>query len=290
MQQSSFRIRTLCILALGCIGTFGGNLGNIQAQSLENIAPQAVSKLRSTVLYFGEPIRIHADILREANIPEKELTIVTKFMGDEAVEAPFHEPFTGMIIPGYARKLDVEIRRTTVQSTIATKHVLWHHTYDVQQIPPTFDASKASVENALSKGKAQKIGECALVIKGVRVDFAKPVDFEKNAIVRALVNDLEIADPALDMTKTTLQFVSGGQKEDKFQTALKPENISISGFFDAGVFLLNVTLKGLPKISLKGKTLQGTFAVKLSVTLQNRRAMRSATAYETILIPCSVTF
>jgi hypothetical protein len=43
-------------------------------------------------------------------------------------------------------------------------------------------------------------------------------------------------------------------------------------------------------MSLKGKTLRGTIGIKLQVKLLNRRAMRSTTTAETILVPVTLTF
>lgn len=281
----------LLLLIVGNEALFSHNIfGELQAQTLETIAPKAASELRSTVLYFGKPIHIQADIARESNITPNEIKISTKCMGDEPIHAPYSFPFNGISIPGYARKVDVEIYRLPTKSTSATKQTLWSHTYEVQQIPPTFDTTKVVVENAAAKGKSQKNGECSFVIKGMKVDFAKPVDVENGKIVLALVNDLEVADPALEHSQTALQFLTGATVEEKLTSALKPENITVSGFFDSGVFLINASIRGLPKVSLKGKTLRGTIAVKLYVKLQNRRAMRFAVADETILIPCSITF
>ncbi len=283
MRKSTFFSASL-LMSVGVL--FCGRL-SAQGQSLEKIAPKSASALRSTVLYFGENIRFVADIASEANIPAKELMLTYKFSGDERIEAQYEVPFTGERIPGYARKVELEVYKGAANSE---KQLLWTHTYEVQQIPPTFNVTKASAEATLSKGKAAKPGECTFSIKGLRVDFAKPVDAEKNRVITALVNDLEVSEPELDTTKTSVQFLSGEKSDDKLNSALKPSCISLSGFFDAGVFLVNLGITNLPKVSLKGKTLKGTIGIKLNVKLLNRRAMRSATAEETVLVPINLTF
>lgn len=261
-----------------------------QPQPLESLAPKALASLASTVLYFGDNVRMSADIAAEANIPANELSIAYKFLGDERIEDAYRVPFVGALIPGYARKIEVEISRKLLLASVAKKQVLWSNTYEVQQIAPTFDASKASVEATSGKGKSAKPGDCSFAIKGLRVDFAKPVDADKNRVVTALVNDLEVTDPEADTAKTSLQFFTANTLDEKLSNAVKPEMVSVSGFFDAGVFLVTVALKGLPKMSLKGKTLRGTIGIKLQVKLLNRRAMRSASAVETMLVPVVLTF
>ena len=296
MRQNRFLLYCLFVILIeGNGAVFSHKIsGELHAQTLETLAPKAASELRSTVLYFGEAIRFQTDLAREASIAADEIKISTKCMCDEPIHAPYTVPFTGLPIPGYARKVDVTIYRLPAHSTSASasasKQILWSHTFEVQQLPPKFDVSKVVVENGMTKGKAPKTGEYSFVIKGIRVDFAKPVDVENGKIAVALVNDLEVADPSFDFSQTSLQFYSGTVPDEKLSSALKPQNIGVSGFFDSGVFLINASLRGLPKISLKGKTLRGTIAVKLYVKLQNRRAMRSAVADETVLIPCSITF
>lgn len=194
------------------VGIFSGEHLSAQGQNLEIIAPKSASALRSTVLYFGENIRFVADIASEANIPAKELTLSYKFSGDERIEAQYETPFTGERIPGYARKVELEVYKGAANSE---KQLLWAHIYEVQQIPPTFTVTNASAEATLSKGKLAKPGECTFSIKGLRVDFAKPVDAEKNRVITALVNDLEVSEPELDTTKTSVQFLSGSKPDDK---------------------------------------------------------------------------
>lgn len=269
---------------------FGAHCTLMWAQDLEKIAPKCASTLASTVLYFGENVQFSADIASEAHFPANELVLSYKFSGDERVEVPYQAMFRGELIPGYARKVEVEISRKQPNSTTASKQLLWAHTYEVQQTPPTFDVSKVSMEVTTPKGKAAKIGECAFAIKGLRVDFAKPVDADKNRVILALVNDLEISEPQIDTAKTQLQFFTADKREESLSNALRLTSMSLSGFFDAGVFLVNIGMKNLPKLPLKGKALRGTLGIKLSVKLLNRRAMRSATAEETILIPISLTF
>ncbi len=263
-----------------------GNLYG-QGKELEKIAPKAASALRSTILYFGDNVRFSSDIATEANIPARELLLAYKFSGDERIEVPYQTPFVGERIPGYARKVEVELYRT---ATGTEKQLLWSNIYETQQIPPTFNISRVSIEATSGKGKTAKPGECTFAIKGLRVDFAKPVDAEKNRVVMALVNDLEVAEPVLDSSQTRLQFFAGNKADEKLNSALKPEFMSISGFFDAGVFLVTMGIKNLPKVSLKGKTLRGTIGIKLNVKLLNRRAMRSATAEETVLVPIELLF
>ncbi len=261
-----------------------------QPQPLESLAPKAAASLAATVLYFGDNVRMSADIAAEANIPTNELSIAYKFLGDERIEDAYRMPFVGALIPGYARKIEMEISRKPLLASVAKKQVLWSNTYEVQQIAPTFDASKASVEATSGKGKSAKPGDCSFAIKGLRVDFAKPVDADKNRVITALVNDLEVTDPEADAGKTSLQFFTANTLDEKLSNAVKSAMMSVSGFFDSGVFLVNITLKGLPKTSLKGKTLRGTVGIKLQVKLLNRRAMRSATAADTILVPIALTF
>lgn len=266
--------------------TLCGNLYG-QVKELEKIAPKAASVLRSTILYFGENVRFSSDIASEANIPARELFLTYKFSGDERIEAPYQAPFVGERIPGYARKVEVELYRT---ASGTEKQLLWSNIYETQQIPPTFNTSQISIEATSGKGKAAKSGECAFAIKGLRVDFAKPVDTEKNRVVTALVNDLEVAEPALDSSRTQIQFFTGNKTNEKLNSALKAESMSIAGFFDAGVFLVTIGIKNLPKGALKGKTLRGTIGIRLNVRLLNRRAMRSATAEETVLVPIELLF
>lgn len=266
--------------------TLCGNLYG-QGKELEKIAPKAASALRSTILYFGENVRFSSDIASEANIPARELLLTYKFSGDERIEAPYQDPFVGERIPGYARKVEVELYRT---ASGTEKQLLWSNIYETQQIPPTFNTSQISIEVTSGKGKAAKSGECAFAIKGLRVDFAKPVDTEKNRVIMALVNDLEVAEPTLDSSRTRIQFFTGNKTDEKVNNALKPESMSISGFFDAGVFLVTIGIKNLPKGAFKGKTLRGTIGIKLNVKLLNRRAMRSATAEETVLVPIELVF
>lgn len=266
--------------------TLCGNLYG-QGKELEKIAPKAASVLRSTILYFGENVRFSSDIASEANIPARELLLTYKFSGDERIEAPYQAPFVGERIPGYARKVEVELYRT---ASGTEKQLLWSNIYETQQIPPTFNTSQISIEATSGKGKAAKSGECTFAIKGLRVDFAKPVDTEKNRVVTALVNDLEVAEPALDSLRTQIQFFTGNKTDEKLNSALKAESMSIAGFFDAGVFLVTIGIKNLPKGALKGKTLRGTIGIRLNVRLLNRRAMRSATAEETVLVPIELLF
>ncbi|MBL7990860.1 MAG: hypothetical protein JNN25_05445 [Candidatus Kapabacteria bacterium] len=266
--------------------TLCGNLYG-QGKELEKIAPKAASVLRSTILYFGENVRFSSDIASEANIPARELLLTYKFSGDERIEAPYQAPFVGERIPGYARKVEVELYRT---ASGTEKQLLWSNIYETQQIPPTFNTSQISIEATSGKGKAAKSGECVFAIKGLRVDFAKPVDTEKNRVVTALVNDLEVAEPALDSSRTQIQFFTGNKTDEKLNSALKAESMSIAGFFDAGVFLVTIGIKNLPKGALKGKTLRGTIGIRLNVRLLNRRAMRSAAAEETVLVPIELLF
>lgn len=289
MRKSTFwGVKLLvCISVWGAANVLNERLYG-QEQALDKIAPKSVAALRSTVLFFGENVRFAADIAAEAHIPAQELTVFYQFSGDERIEAPYQAPFTGERIPGYARKVEVEFYRG---SGNAEKQLLWAHTFDVQQIPPTFNIAKASAETVSGKGKSIKPGECTFVVKGLRVDFAKPVDTDKNRVVTALVDDLEIADdPVLDAVKTSVQFFNGEKADEKMNSVLKAEMMSVSSFFDAGVFLVTVSIKNLPKIALKGKTLRGTIGIKLSVKLLNRRAMRSATATETVIVPIALLF
>lgn len=279
-------IGVVFVLLLSSLALCGNLYG--QGKELEKIAPKAASALRSTVLYFGENVRFSSDIASEASIPARELLLMYKFSGDERIETPYQVPFVGERIPGYARKVEVELYRT---ASGTEKQLLWSNIYETQQIPPTFNTSQISIEVTSGKGKTAKPGECAFAIKGLRVDFAKPVDTEKNRIVTALVNDLEVAEPTLDSSRTRLQFFTGNKTDEKLNSTLKTESINISGFFDAGVFLVSIGIKNLPKgAALKGKTLRGTIGIKLNVKLLNRRAMRSATTEETVLVPIELLF
>jgi hypothetical protein len=127
-------------------------------------------------------------------------------------------------------------------------------------------------------------------VKNIRVDFAKPVDANGDKVITALVDDLQVADPSIDAGKTQMQFETTGKPDAALNAALKPENITCSGFFNAGVFLVNVVIQKLPKTALKGKTLRGMLGIRLNVTLLNRRATRSATKEETVLVPIALAF
>lgn len=259
---------------------------SIHAQMpLEKLAPKAASNLASSVLYFASPIAFPVDIASESNLPANEIILQYKFLGDEKVEMKYAPNQEGMRIPGYARKVDVEFFRLPVGGE---KMSLWKHTYEPQQIPPDFSLVGASVE-AASKGKTTRAGECSFVVKNIKVLYAKPVDTQGDKVVTALVDDLQVAEPSIDARKTQLQFETAGKPDVSLNAALKPENITCSGFFNDGLFLVNVILQKLPKVSLKGKTLRGTLGIRLSVTLLNRRASRSAQKEETVLLPVVLT-
>jgi hypothetical protein len=253
---------------------------------LEALAPKAASNLASTVLYFASPVAFTYDIATEAGIPANELTLMYKFMGDEKIETKYVPNQAGMRIPGYARKLDVEIFRTQKGSE---KSSLWKHTFEPQQTPPDFRINNVRVEAASGNGKSAKAGECSFSVNNIRVDFAKPVDANGDKITTALVDDLQVGEPSIDAPETNLQFESAGKPDTALNVALKPEHITCSGFFNDGAFLVNVVVQKLPKISLKGKVLRGTLGIRLNVTLLNRRATRSATKEETVLVPISLT-
>ena len=269
---------------------------SVQAQMpLETLAPKAASQLASTTLFFAAPVQFSANIAEEARIPANELLLTYKFLGDTKIEMPYAPNQAGMRIPGYARKLDVEIVRVSNKAAHNSEQtLLWKHTFEPQQTPPEFSVKNTSIEAASGKGKIQKSGECAFAVKNIRVDFAKPVDVNGDRIITALVDDLQIADPSIDAAATTLQFESSGKPDAALNTALQQsvlaKNSTCSGFFNDGIFLLNVSIRNLPKTSLKGKVLRGTLGIRLNVTLLNRRASRSATKEETVLVPIVLTF
>jgi hypothetical protein len=262
---------------------------------LEALAPKAAAQLVSTNLFFAAPVQFSANIAEESNIPARELLLVYKFMGDEKVEVPYVPNQAGIRIPGYARKLDVEIVR--VGNTTA-KHgertLLWKHTFEPQQTPPEFSVKNASVEAASDKGKPQKSGECTFTVKNIRVDFAKPVDVNGDRVITALVDDLQVAEPSIDASSTTLQFESAGKPDAALNASLQQsvlaKNCTSSGFFNEGIFLVTINIRNLPKTSLKGKILRGTLGIRLNVTLLNRRASRSATKEETVIVPIALAF
>jgi hypothetical protein len=254
------------------------------AQSLEQLAPKAASELASTVLYFGSPVKFSPDIAAESQIPARELKLVYKFMGDEKIEMQYVPNAGGTPIPGYARKVDIEVLR----QKNSEKLVLWKRTFEVQQTPADFSIQNVSLE-AQSKGKSQKLGEYSFSVKNIKVNFAKPVDASGEKVITALVDDLQIGEPSIDAAATRLECESSGKTDVAVNGALKPENITCSSFFNDGVLLLNVVLQKLPKTSLKGKTLRGVLGVRLNVVLLNRRASRSATTEETLRIPISLT-
>jgi hypothetical protein len=277
--------KTIAALVICFVGG-AYNLGFAQ-MPLETLAPKASSNLASTVLYFAAPVTFSPDIAAEARIPAGELTLMVKFMGDEKTEAKYVPNQAGMRIPGYARKLDVEIFRTPL---VGDKTSLWKRTFEPQQTPPDFSIKNVSVEAAFGRGKAAKLGECSFTVKNIRVDFAKPVDANGDKIITALVDDLQVADPSIDAGRTQMQFEAAGKPDAALNAALKPENITCSGFFNDGIFLVNVVVQKLPKAALKGKVLRGTLGIRLNVTLLNRRATRSATKEETVLVPIALAF
>ena len=265
------------------------------AQALEKIAPKSAAELAASVFYFGTPARLNIDIAGEAGIPAEELRISYKFTGDLPVERPYSTPFESELIPGYSRTLDLRIVRAKSDATgdKRQEEVLWERRFETRQTPPVFETANASVEILSPKGKSAKpsSGECSFAVKGVRVQFAKPIDAEQGKQVLALVNDLEVAEAAFDKEATRLQFFSAGDKpDDAFNSALASANISVSGFFDSGVYLFTVVVKNLPKSALKGKKLRGSLGIRLGVKLLNRRAMRSAEIEETLIIPVSLSF
>jgi hypothetical protein len=272
--------------------------GSLRAQetsrqyTLDTLAPVSSRALRANVQHFGEPVRLKTDVTAESRIPPSELRVVCKFLGDERVEYPYTMPFEGALVPGYARKVDVELWHTTPGT--GEKRVIWANTFSPEQISPTFDISKVRVQTASAKANAPAghIGHITFHVQGLRVDFAKPVDARSNAVVTAFVDDLEVQDPVLDTEKTHLQICCSGSGTTG-ETSVKPSKIVLTGFFDQGAFTFTVRVqdaaKAVPKGSLKGKMLRGSLAVRLSVRLLNRRASRSATAAETILIPVELS-
>ncbi len=257
-------------------------------QPLETLAPKAVQNLASTKLFFGVPIVFSAEIAAESTIPAKELLVSIKFLGDTKIEMPYLPKQEMMRVPGYARKVEVEILRMQDDGK-KEKTLLWKQTIEPEQTPPDFVLSQIKTE-LTSRTKSSPTSECAFTVRNIKVDFAKPIDTQAEKVITALVDDLQVAEPSIDAAKTELTFETAGKTDIARTQAIKPANITCSGFFNDGLFLVNVVLGKLPKTMLKGKTLRGTLGIRLSVTLLNRRATRSATKDETILVPILLQF
>lgn len=262
------------------------------AQALEKIAPKSASELAAHSFYFGTPARLNVDIAGESGIPAEELRISYKFTGDPPIERPYSMPFEGELIPAYSRTLDVAILRVAESGADASRRrqILWEGRFEPRQTPPVFETAKASVELLSPKGKNAKPGECSFALKGVRVLFAQPIDAEQGKQIVALVNDLEVAEAGIDKEATRLQFFTANDKpDDALNAALQSASISVSSFFDSGVYLLTVVVKNLPKSALKGKKLRGSVGIRLGVKLLNRRAMRAAEIEETLVLPVALS-
>ncbi|TAE32753.1 MAG: hypothetical protein EAZ92_01235 [Candidatus Kapaibacterium sp.] len=275
-------------LPVFCWNDGGTAVRVVARQTLETLAPKAAQNLALTKLFFGQPIVFSAEIAAESGISAQELRLVYKFLGDTKIDVPYLPMQAGMRIPGYARKVDVEIIR--VQSDAKReKIVLWKQIFEPEQIPPDFILSQMRVEPT-SRAKSTLSSECAFTVRTIKVDFAKPVDAQGENVITALVDDLQVSEPSIDTAATHLAFETAGKIDNALTQAIKPANITCTGFFNNGFFLINAVIGKLPKVSLKGKTLRGTLGLRLSVTLLNRRASRSAAKEETIRVPILLTF